>query len=363
MTKQRVVRSRAPLRLGLAGGGTDLSPFCDEHGGYVLNATINMYAYCSLARRKDRSVCFQATDHNAECVERISETLPHEGPIGFLAGVYSHFMRRMYGNELVPIDMATYCEAPPGSGLGSSSTMVVAICRGLAELLGIPLGDYDLAQLAYLIERVDLGLQGGRQDQYAAAFGGVNFMEFYADNRVLVNPLRIKPYILSELEASLLLYYTGRSRASESIIKHQVQNISAKKGRALDAMLRVKEEALKMKEALLKGDFEKIGSILKAGWVAKKKTAHEVTNPDIERIMNLALGNGAIAGKVSGAGGGGFIMFLVDPLAKAHLSNILKRQSGIVFTCSMTRTGAEAWNLPKEAYKRTSLVAARENHQ
>jgi D-glycero-alpha-D-manno-heptose-7-phosphate kinase len=217
------------------------------------------------------------------------------------------------------------------------------MCAGLAELLGIPLGEYDLAQLAYLIERVDLGLQGGRQDQYAAAFGGVNFMEFYADNRVLVNPLRIKPHVRCELEASLLLYYTGRSRASESIIKHQVQNITLGKARALDAMIRVKEEALRMKDALLMGDFEKMASILKSGWIAKKTTANEVSSPDIERIFELALANGAVAGKVSGAGGGGFIMFLVDPVKKAHLSNLLKREPGIVFNCSITETGADVW--------------------
>jgi len=259
----------------------------------------------------------------------------------------------MNSNKLVPIDMATYCDAPPGSGLGSSSTLVVAICRGLAELLGIALGDYDLAQLAYLIERVDLGLKGGRQDQYAAAFGGVNFMEFYAEGRVIVNPLRIKPYVLSELEASLLLYYTGRSRASESIIKRQMQNLSENKQRTLDAMLRVKEEAVRMKEALLKGDFEKMGSILKSGWIAKKKTAQQVTNPEIERIFELALANGATAGKVSGAGGGGFIMFLTDPISKARLSNILKKQPGIVFNCSITQAGADAWNVTRGGHART----------
>jgi D-glycero-alpha-D-manno-heptose-7-phosphate kinase len=293
--------------------------------------------------RDDKRVCFHATDHEQLCVEEISDTLPQNGATGFLAGVYTHFMRRMHGNDFVPLNMSTYCDAPPGSGLGSSSTLVVAICRALAELLGIPLGDYDLAHLAYLIERCDLGLKGGRQDQYAAAFGGVNFIEFYQEDRVIVNPLRVKPEVISEFEASLLLYYTGRSRASEAVIQRQVHNISTKGSQALEAMMRVKEEAVRMKEAFLRGDFEKIGVILKAGWAAKKNTAQEVTNPEIERIFNLAFANGAMAGKVSGAGGGGFIMFLVDPLRKARLSNALKKEPGIVFNCSITETGAEAW--------------------
>lgn len=170
-----IIRSRAPLRLGLAGGGSDVSPFCDQYGGVVLNATINMHAYCTVELRKDGCVCFNSIDHDKICVEKTSGTFPQDGPLGFLSGVYAQCMRKLNGNELIPMNVTTYCDAPPGSGLGSSSTLVVAICRAISELLRIPLGDYDLAQLAYQIERVDLRLAGGRQDQYAAAFGGGQF--------------------------------------------------------------------------------------------------------------------------------------------------------------------------------------------
>ncbi len=179
-------------------------------------------------------------------------------------------------------------------------------------------------------------------------------MEFYGGERVVVNPLRIKPHVQSELEASLLLYYTGRSRSSEYIIKRQAKNVEQGEEEALKAMVRVKEEAVRMKEALLRGDFEKMGSILNSGWIAKKKTAKEVTNPEIERIFRLARENGAIAGKVSGAGGGGFIMFLVDPVQKARLSDVLKKEAGIVYNCALTQNGAEAWHVAKTSYARKS---------
>lgn len=340
-----LVRSRAPLRIGLAGGGTDLSPFCDRYGGFILNATINMFAYCTIETRSDDLFCFHASDRDSYCETKISDKLQVPGDAGFLAGVYQNFLRRMGVSETVPLNLVTYCDSPPGSGLGSSSTLVVAIVHALSELLRIPLGDYDLAHLAYQIERLDLGLQGGRQDQYAAAFGGINFIEFYEKDRVIVNPLRVKEFIRSELESSLILYYTGRSRSSASIVMHQVDRIEAFEKKSIEAMQSVKEEAIRMKEALLKGEMHKLASILRKGWKAKKETAQQVSNPDIEKIFDLALNNGAIAGKVSGAGGGGFIMFLVDPTKRAQLTGVLKKQVGIVHNCSITEMGSQAWRV------------------
>ncbi len=224
-----IVRSRAPLRLGLAGGGTDVSPFCDQHGGFVMNVTIDKYAYATIDAAPDGTVAFHAQDAEASESLPVAEVQASAGPLQLMKGVYLHLTDRYLDGVRPSIRVRTHSDAPPGSGLGSSSTMVVALVAAFAEYFSLPLGEYEVAQLAYQIERGDLGLSGGKQDQYAAAFGGFNFMEFYAEDRVIVNPLRIKDWICAELESSLVLYFTGVSRASAKIIDEQSRNI--KEGR------------------------------------------------------------------------------------------------------------------------------------
>jgi len=217
--------------------------------------------------------------------------------------------------------------------------------RAFAELLNLPLDDYTIALLAYQIERVDCGLQGGRQDQYSATFGGFNFMEFYADNRAVINPLRIKNWILSELEASLLLFYTGVSRESAKIIADQSSNVKTGDAYSMEAMHGIKREALRMKECLLKGDFTGIVDSMRAGWDSKKRSAKTVSNPLIESIYDAAVNAGAMAGKVSGAGGGGFMMFFVPTERRMDVVRTLKQFSGEVSNCHFTKQGTEAWRV------------------
>lgn len=337
------IRARAPLRLGLAGGGTDVSPYCDLHGGQVLNATIDRYAYAVVAARDDGQVRFEATDIGH------AETLPADGvqaqagPLALHRAVYRRLVREFHGDRPLPITISTFCDAPAGSGLGSSSTLVVAMVTALAEWLRRPLDDYAIAQLAYEIERVDCGLQGGRQDQYAAAFGGFNFMEFFADNRTLVNPLRIRESTVCELEASLLLFYTGVSRASAGIIADQVQNVSAGAPAAVEAMHGLKREAMAMKECLLRGDFDGIVDSMRLGWESKKRSARSVSNAHIDEIYAAALRSGALAGKVSGAGGGGFMMFFVPPAHRMDVVRTLARFEGQVSNCHFTAKGSQSW--------------------
>jgi D-glycero-alpha-D-manno-heptose-7-phosphate kinase len=340
-----IIRSRAPLRLGLAGGGTDVSPYCDLHGGYVLNATIDRYAYAIIETLDDPYVKFAATDQQTTKVKAIGEPLALNGKFNLHKAVYNEMIQQYNGGVPIPLELSTFCDAPAGSGLGASSTLVVAMIRAFVELLNLPLDDYTIAQLAFKIERVDCELQGGRQDQYSAAFGGFNFMEFYHDERAIINPLRIKDWIICELEASLILFYTGVSRESAKIIADQSDNIKTGSAIAMEAMHGMKREALEMKECLLKADFEGIVESMRQGWESKKKSAGTVSNQHIEEIYNAAIDAGALAGKVSGAGGGGYMMFFVPPERRMDVVRTLEHFKGRVSNCYFTKRGATAWRI------------------
>lgn len=340
-----IVRARAPLRLGLAGGGTDLSPFCDLYGGCVLNATIDLYAYAHIETTIDQGLRFSAGDMQAEFSASAAPTLELGGPLSLHKAVYNRIVRQFCGGRPLPIHLMTHCDAPPGSGLGSSSTLVVAMIKAFVEFLHLPLGEYDVARLAFEIERRDVGLSGGRQDQYAATFGGFNFMEFYADERVIVNPLRIKNWILSELESSIVLYSTGVSRSSAAIIDEQTRNMREPGGASIDALKRLKDDAIAMKESVLNGDFTGLVERMRNSWEAKKLTAHGISTPEIETLFQRATKAGALAGKVSGAGGGGFVMFFVDPSRRMDVIRAISAAGGEVKPCHFTNRGTEGWRI------------------
>ncbi len=339
-----IIRSKAPLRLGLAGGGSDVSPYSDLYGGNVLNATINLSAYCTIEPLRMPVMRVHAADAG------ISGELPlGTGPVCsgalLIDGVYNRLLRD-YGPLPAPgFAITTYNDAPSGSGLGTSSTMVVCILKCFAEWMGLPLGNYELARLAYEIERKDLQLSGGKQDQYAAAFGGFNFMEFLPSDLVIVNPLRVKDWIIEELEASLLLYFTGRSRESAAIIEKQQQATRSGERNAVEAMHRIKQSAVDMKLALLQGDMQAFARILGAAWEDKKKMADAITNPMIQEAFEVALSAGALSGKVSGAGGGGFLMLMVPPEKKFDVAEALSALPGKVSPFQFTDKGAVAWKL------------------
>jgi len=340
-----IIRSKAPLRLGLAGGGTDISPFCDVHTGYVLNATIDMYAYCTIEETSANRIEFNAPDLGETIVLPANSFLPLDGKLNLHKGIYNRVVKDFNNGDPMSFKMTTYSEAPPGSGLGSSSTMVVAILKAFTEWLSLPLGEYDLAYLAYVIERQDVGLSGGKQDQYAATFGGFNFMEFYDEDKVIVNPLRVKNWVKDELQASMVLYYTGVSRESAKIIDEQKNNIELGNKQSIEAMHALKKGAVQMKEAILKGDIESFSSLLGASWMEKKKMANNISNPMIEEIFDVALKNGANGGKVSGAGGGGFIMFVIDPVRKLDVIKALNKFGGRTINFNFSEGGCHGWKL------------------
>src|SRR5687767_13551703 len=293
-----IYRSKAPLRLGLAGGGTDVSPYSDLFGGAILNATLSLYAYATIEYLDEPEIVIHAIDQEQQQSFPWQDNLPVDGTLDLLKGVYNRISKD-YGLKEQGLKLSTFVDAPAGSGLGTSSTLVVAIVGAFVEMLRLPLGEYDIAQLAYEIERTDLKMVGGKQDQYAATFGGVNYMEFYGDN-VVVNPLRIKQEYLFELENNLVLYYTATSRESATIIEKQSQNVVSKMEKPIDAMHQLKRQAQLMKEALLKGRLHEIGEILDFGFQQKKQMAEGISNTLMDEIYEGAKKAGATGGKISG---------------------------------------------------------------
>ena len=339
-----IYRSKAPLRIGLAGGGTDVSPYSDVYGGAIMNATINLYAHASIEPIAENGIILHSIDQRTELRYDWNSKLPVDGKLDLLKGVYNR-IQKDYGVPLTAFKLSTFVDAPAGSGLGTSSTLVVAIIGAFVEMLKLPLGDYDIAHYAYQIEREDLQLAGGKQDQYAATFGGMNFMEFLKDDNVIVNPLRIRSEYLHELEHNLVLYFTSTSRESATIIKEQQKNVTNKNAQSIEAMHQLKEQARMMKEALLKGRLHEIGEILDFGFQQKRLMAANISNQSIEDIYHAAKGAGASGGKISGAGGGGFMFFYCPANSRYSVINALNKFGGEVRNFAFTKHGLTSWSV------------------
>ncbi|MDA0110535.1 GHMP kinase [Vibrio sp. La 4.2.2] len=340
------VRSRAPLRLGLAGGGTDVSPYCDQFGGYVLNTTISLYAHCTIETVEEGELYFHAKDieetWNGSAVSVLECTNDN---LQLIKAIYNRIVKDYNDGQPLSVGITTYADSPLGSGLGTSSAITVAVIKAFQELLNIPIDEYGIAELAYDIERKDCGLAGGKQDQYAAAFGGFNFIEFKEDD-VIVHPLNIKQEFKNELETCLLTYFTGSSRASAKIIEEQKKSVHSKDSSdALNAMHAIKQSAVDMKEALLKSSVSSMADILKRSWEAKKQTSKSISNPLIEEIYDVAVENGAISAKVSGAGGGGFVMMFVKPTYIIDVITNLSELPGSAYPVKFESEGATSWKV------------------
>jgi D-glycero-alpha-D-manno-heptose-7-phosphate kinase len=339
-----IYRSKTPLRIGLAGGGTDVSPYCDLYGGAILNATISLYAHAAIEPLQENKIVLQAMDRNESEEFDFTGSLHINNKLDLLKGVYNR-IQKDYKSVKTGFRLSTFVDAPAGSGLGTSSTLVVAIIGAFAEMLRLPMGEYDMAHYAYEIERKDLGLAGGRQDQYAATFGGVNFMEFSKDDKVVVNPLRIKQQYLFELENNLLLYYTSTSRDSGKIIEQQAKNVSDKKEKSIEAMHQLKQQAQMMKEALLKGKIHEIGEILDFGFQQKRKMAEGISNSLMDEIYDEAKSAGATGGKISGAGGGGFMIFYCPGTTKYKVIEKLEKFGGRHRRYQFVEHGLTTWTV------------------
>jgi D-glycero-alpha-D-manno-heptose-7-phosphate kinase len=333
---------KAPFRLGLAGGGTDVSPYCDLHGGAVVNATISLYAHASIMPREDGKIVFIQQNSGKRWEGKSEEVLNIDEGFFLQQGIYNHIVKH-YAHKPLSFELFTSMDVPTGSGLGTSSTLVVAIIAAFAEWLKLPLGNYDLARMAYEIERIELDKNGGRQDQYAATFGGFNFIEFRQDDTVIVNPLDLDKNFSNDLAYSLVLFYMKTSRASANIIATQQENIRKGKTKAIEATHQLKQSTWAMKEALLQSDLMKLGQIMDESWQNKKKLSAHITNTKINAIYDAAKAAGAVGGKISGAGGGGFMMFCCPEHTKTKVVQALLNLGGQVFPYSFVNQGVEKW--------------------
>lgn len=339
-----IVRSKAPFRLGIAGGGTDVSPYSDLYGGAILNVTVNLYSYATLKPLDNGRIIFRHINENI--VEEIDATdnLALEGELLLQRGIYNSIVEKFNNGNPLSFELTTYMDVPSGSGLGTSSTLAVSILGAFKEWLGLPLGEYDIAQYAYDIERKDLQMAGGKQDQYAATFGGVNFMEFYADDKVIVNPLRIHQETLDEWGHNTLLYFTDTRRRSARIIEEQAENVVKKKESSIEAMHKVKSEAYRLKNLLLKNELNQLGVALNDSWMYKKQMAKSISTPEIDEIYETAMANGALGGKISGAGGGGFMFFYCPGTVKYAVAKALEEKySGKIYKVEFIEQGLTTW--------------------
>ena len=339
-------RSKAPFRLGIAGGGTDVSPYSDLYGGAVLNVTIDRFAHATIRPTDNGKITFiHINDKIVRTFDSVPEITPAEG-LELQCGIYNSIVRKFCDGRPLSFELTTQMDVPSGSGLGTSSTLVVAIIGAFTEWLNLPLGKYDIAQYAYQIERIDLGMAGGKQDQYAATFGGVNFIEFREGDRVIVNPLSIKDSTLYEWAMNTVLIFTNQRRKSAKIIEQQVSNVKKKKSGSVEAMHQVKAEAFRVKKALLQDDLATLGDALNTSWINKKKMAEGISNEFIDNIYETAIAAGATGGKISGAGGGGFMFFYCPGNTRYAVEEALgKLEIGEIYDFEFSKEGLTTWTV------------------
>ncbi len=337
-----VFKSKAPLRIGLAGGGTDLSPYADIYGGAVINATISHYAYAEIELLNQPLIEFYSADKKQLYKGPLNEVISYNGSLDFMKAMYNRMLQN-YGSFRDGFRLTTTADAPLGSGLGTSSTIMVALAGVFYEMLNIKPDPGQLAAFAYEVERNELKLPGGRQDQYAAAFGGINYITFYAGDKVNVKPVILNSKALMMLENNLLLYYTAISRDSSDIIREQQDNVVRNKQESVEAMHALKGQSGKMFEALVSGRINEVGPLLDMGFHHKRKMADNISSSLIEEMYIAACVAGATGGKISGAGGGGFMVFYCPFGTREKVCEALHNFGGSVKPFTFSNRGVTTW--------------------
>jgi len=334
------IRAKAPLRISFAGGGTDVPPYPGRHGGCVLNATIDSFAWGSLRPRQDGTIRLASADFDLLLEYTTQSEMLPDGQLDLVKAV----INRSGAKNSAGFEIFLHSDAPPGSGLGSSSALIVTLVGLIKEFKNMRMTEYEIAESAYRIERHDLAIQGGLQDQYAASFGGFNFMEFYRDH-VIVNPLRVNSEVLNELEHNLLLCYTGQTRRSDRIIEDQTQRLESGNAETMDALAQQKQLAIDMKSALMRHRLDDFGALLHSAWEAKTRISTRVTTPVIEQMYAEARRHGALGGKITGAGGGGFILFYCQFENKLRVAQALMKMGAIPKEFAFEGHGLQTWRV------------------
>lgn len=338
------IRAKAPLRISLAGGGTDVPPFPQLEGGCVLSTTINRYAYGSLQPRHDGNICVHSLDFGVSVTYDPQDKLIYDGKLDLVKAA----IRKLLVRERRGFDLLLHSDAPPGSGLGASSAMMVALVGLLKEFEQLPLTEYEIADFACVIEREELGIQGGLQDQYAAAFGGFNYIEFLAE-RVVVNPLKVSPDVLNELQYNLLLCYTGTMRLSAHIIQDQVERYERREADTMQALRELKALTIEMKNALLRRELDNFGELLDREWQCKKRLSAKISNAQIDALYEMAREDGALGGKITGAGGGGYMLLYCPAQRKQSVAEKLKESGCTIIDMSLEPMGLQTWRMSGHA--------------
>ena len=337
----RKVRSKAPLRIGLAGGGTDLDIYCNQYEGNVLNATISLYTYCFMEENGKSAISFFSNDLNQSFHFEIGENIIIDGDMALYKAIYLH-LKSNYKFTERGFTLETYSDVEVGSGLGGSSTLVVCIINSYNKFFNLNLSKDEIASIAFKIEREDVGIVGGAQDQYAASYGGFNFMHFHKE-KVSVHPLELPADIINEFEASTVLYSTKIQRSASQIENEKKSLMNSEE--SLNAMHSIKQNAIVMNRYLQKGEISKFAKVLHESWENKKQVSNLVSNDHINKIYDLAIEFGAYSGKVSGAGGGGYMFFIVNPQRKISLIKTLMQENGRVVNFKFENQGAQAWEV------------------
>jgi D-glycero-alpha-D-manno-heptose-7-phosphate kinase len=333
-----IIRAKAPLRISFAGGGTDVPPFPERETGCVLNATINSFAWGSLRPRDDDQIRIESADLDLSLSYTVNSDMAFDGQLDLVKAA----IIRMGAKNSHGFDIFLHSDAPPGSGLGSSSALMVGLVGLVKEFKNFAFTDYEIAHLAYVIEREDLGIQGGLQDQYAASFGGFNFIEFYKD-RIIVNPLRISQEVVNELEHNLLLCFTGSTRRSDHIIEDQKRRYEENQEQTVQALREQKQLAVDMKNALLQHRLSDFGDLLHSAWESKKHLSPKITNPLIDSLYEEARKAGAVGGKMTGAGGGGYMLFYCAFEKKHKVAAALRALGAVPTEFAFDNHGLQTW--------------------
>jgi len=332
------------MRVSFAGGGTDLVVYSEVFGGQVLSATINKYARVTIVPRTDDIIVLHSTDLDRRIEVPAMPHLHIDGVLDLLKAVYNRVVRDHNSSAPLSFELTSHSEAPAGSGIGSSSALVVAVLGAFTQWLNLPLSKYEIARLAIAIERQDLALAGGKQDQYASTFGGWNSIEFLSNENVIVNPLQIKASHLRDLESSIVLYFTGISRFSPHIIERQVANIRDNPDHSIVMLHQIKRQVIQMKQALLEGPLDQIGPLLHVGWHSKKQTASDISNNLVEELYRAALRAGSTGGKICGAGGGGYMMLYCPGNTRYAVIDALRPFGGEVHPIKFESEGLVTWD-------------------